>query len=102
VLGVLEDWRTMGPTEPVRSASHAVLRQFRDIDHAQIGLARSKDGLTHWERCPDNPIIRVKQAAAFRGRTASDSVIAQSEVEDFSPRMRTLAPDHEHREMMLP
>jgi predicted GH43/DUF377 family glycosyl hydrolase len=31
---------------------------FRDTDHAQIGLARSKDGLTHWERHPLNPIIR--------------------------------------------
>jgi predicted GH43/DUF377 family glycosyl hydrolase len=32
---------------------------YRDIDHAQIGLARSRDGLTHWERCPANPIIRA-------------------------------------------
>jgi predicted GH43/DUF377 family glycosyl hydrolase len=32
---------------------------YRDIDHAQIGLARSKDGLTNWERCPANPIIRA-------------------------------------------
>ncbi len=31
---------------------------FRDEPHAQIGLARSKDGLTHWERHPANPIIR--------------------------------------------
>jgi predicted GH43/DUF377 family glycosyl hydrolase len=31
---------------------------FRDRDHAQIGLARSKDGLTHWARHPLNPIIR--------------------------------------------
>ncbi len=31
---------------------------FRDVDHAQIGLARSKDGVTHWQRHPDNPIIR--------------------------------------------
>jgi len=30
---------------------------FRDIDHAQIGLARSRDGVTHWERLPSNPII---------------------------------------------
>lgn len=34
---------------------------FRDIDHAQIGIARSRDGLTHWERHPDNPIIRPGQ-----------------------------------------
>jgi len=31
---------------------------FRDSNHAQIGLARSKDGITGWERHPDNPIIR--------------------------------------------
>lgn len=32
---------------------------YRDIDHAQIGLARSHDGLSHWERSPANPIIRA-------------------------------------------
>ncbi len=31
---------------------------FRDVDHAQIGVARSKDGVTHWQRHPANPIIR--------------------------------------------
>jgi predicted GH43/DUF377 family glycosyl hydrolase len=31
---------------------------FRDVDHAQIGLARSKDGISNWERHPANPIIR--------------------------------------------
>lgn len=30
---------------------------FRDIDHAQIGIARSKDGITNWERLKSNPII---------------------------------------------
>ncbi len=30
---------------------------FRDIYHAQIGLARSRDGLTRWQRHPANPII---------------------------------------------
>ncbi len=34
---------------------------FRDIDHAQIGIARSRDGITGWERHPDNPIIRPGQ-----------------------------------------
>ena len=34
---------------------------YRDIDHAQIGLARSKDGITGWERHPANPIIRPGQ-----------------------------------------
>ena len=32
---------------------------YRDIDHAQIGLACSRDGLSNWERCPANPIIRA-------------------------------------------
>ena len=31
---------------------------FRDIDHAQIGIARSRDGVSNWERLPANPIIR--------------------------------------------
>jgi predicted GH43/DUF377 family glycosyl hydrolase len=31
---------------------------FRDRDHAQIGLARSKDGITGWVRHPANPILR--------------------------------------------
>ena len=31
---------------------------FRDGDHAQIGLARSKDGISGWERHPANPILR--------------------------------------------
>ncbi len=30
---------------------------FRDIDHAQIGIARSRDGVTDWERCAGNPIV---------------------------------------------
>lgn len=34
---------------------------FRDVDHAQIGLARSRDGITHWERNPENPIVRPGQ-----------------------------------------
>jgi len=31
---------------------------FRDVDHAQIGLARSKDGITGWVRHAENPIVR--------------------------------------------
>lgn len=30
---------------------------FRDEDHAQIGIARSRDGIAGWERHPANPII---------------------------------------------
>jgi beta-1,2-mannobiose phosphorylase / 1,2-beta-oligomannan phosphorylase len=32
---------------------------FRDIDHAQIGLARSKNGITDWVRHAANPIVRT-------------------------------------------
>jgi predicted GH43/DUF377 family glycosyl hydrolase len=31
---------------------------FRDTDHAQIGVARSRDGIGAWQRHPANPIIR--------------------------------------------
>jgi predicted GH43/DUF377 family glycosyl hydrolase len=31
---------------------------FRDVDHAQIGLARSRDGIANWIRHPANPIVR--------------------------------------------
>jgi predicted GH43/DUF377 family glycosyl hydrolase len=30
---------------------------FRDVNHAQIGLARSKDGISNWQRNPANPIV---------------------------------------------
>ncbi len=35
--------------------------RFRDVNHAQIGVARSRDGLTNWQRLPANPIIRPGQ-----------------------------------------
>jgi sucrose-6-phosphate hydrolase SacC (GH32 family) len=31
---------------------------FQDVDHAQIGIARSADGISHWQRLHANPIIR--------------------------------------------
>jgi beta-1,2-mannobiose phosphorylase / 1,2-beta-oligomannan phosphorylase len=31
---------------------------YRDEPSAKIGLARSRDGITHWERHPANPIVR--------------------------------------------
>jgi predicted GH43/DUF377 family glycosyl hydrolase len=31
---------------------------FRDVNFAQIGVARSRDGVTGWQRHPANPIIR--------------------------------------------
>jgi predicted GH43/DUF377 family glycosyl hydrolase len=35
---------------------------FRDIDYAQIGMARSKDGISKWERFGENPIIKPGSA----------------------------------------
>ena len=34
---------------------------FLDIDHAQIGIARSRDGISGWQRHPANPIVRPGQ-----------------------------------------
>ena len=31
---------------------------FRDEEHAQIGLARSRGGIGGWKRHPGNPILR--------------------------------------------
>jgi predicted GH43/DUF377 family glycosyl hydrolase len=31
---------------------------FRDVNHAQIGVARSRNGITDWQRLPANPIVR--------------------------------------------
>lgn len=36
---------------------------FRDMSHAQIGIARSRDGVTNWQRSAGNPIIRPGQDA---------------------------------------
>jgi predicted GH43/DUF377 family glycosyl hydrolase len=42
---------------------------FADKDHAQVGLARSKDGVTGWERHPANPVVRPG-----KGRWDADAV----------------------------
>ena len=34
---------------------------FHDRDRAQIGVARSRDGITDWQRHPSNPIIRTSK-----------------------------------------
>jgi len=31
---------------------------FHDVDYAQIGMARSSDGITKWKRNPVNPIVK--------------------------------------------
>ena len=35
---------------------------FMNVDYAQIGMARSKDGISGWERFKDNPIIKPGMA----------------------------------------
>lgn len=34
---------------------------YRDMDHAQIGIARSRDGISNWVRHSRNPVIRPGQ-----------------------------------------
>jgi predicted GH43/DUF377 family glycosyl hydrolase len=50
---------------------------FADKDHAQIGLARSKDGITDWQRHRANPIIRPG-----KGRWDADAVYKPSALFD--------------------
>ncbi|MBV9125431.1 MAG: family 43 glycosylhydrolase, partial [Planctomycetes bacterium] len=59
------------PWEQDRVTACQVLRQgdwhimfyigFRDQEQAQIGVARSRDGITHWQRHRANPILRPGQ-----------------------------------------
>jgi predicted GH43/DUF377 family glycosyl hydrolase len=42
---------------------------FADRDHAQVGLARSRDGITGWQRHPANPVVRPG-----KGRWDADAV----------------------------
>jgi predicted GH43/DUF377 family glycosyl hydrolase len=43
--------------EPVHDGYLMFYAGFRDVAHAQIGLARSMDGISGWRRHKDNPII---------------------------------------------
>lgn len=38
---------------------------FEDIDKARINLARSRDGVTNWERHPNNPILAGGRAGSW-------------------------------------
>jgi predicted GH43/DUF377 family glycosyl hydrolase len=38
---------------------------FFDIDHAQIGVARSLDGVSNWQRLPANPIVQPGPEGAW-------------------------------------
>jgi predicted GH43/DUF377 family glycosyl hydrolase len=45
---------------------------FRDQNHAQIGVARSRDGVAGWERHPANPIVRAASNFSNPSATAKD------------------------------
>lgn len=36
---------------------------FRNVDYSSIGVARSKDGLTNWEKHTGNPIVDIVEGA---------------------------------------
>jgi hypothetical protein len=38
---------------------------FRDEDHAQIGIARSRNGIDGWERHPANPVIAPSETGGW-------------------------------------
>jgi len=58
----VNDWEknrvTAAQIMPWKGWYYAFYIGFRDIEHAQIGLARSKDGITGWVRHARNPIIQ--------------------------------------------
>ncbi len=61
-LIVLAPWEAMKVTgaDVVREGDWYVMFYigFADADHAQIGIARSREGLSDWQRYEGNPIIR--------------------------------------------
>ena len=56
------DWEknrvTAAQIIPWKGWYYAFYIGFRDIEHAQIGIARSRDGITGWVRHAGNPIIQ--------------------------------------------
>ncbi len=40
---------------------------FRNEDMASIGVARSKNGISNWEKCPENPIVEPLDRNAWDG-----------------------------------
>jgi predicted GH43/DUF377 family glycosyl hydrolase len=59
---VYEQYKVAGAQVLRRNGWHyLVYIGYRDMDHAQISLARSRDGIKDWERHPRNPIIRPGQ-----------------------------------------
>ena len=80
--GVLEDWRTMGPTEPVRSASHAALRQLRESTRQQklrdkTQKTQGQTGHSRDFRRPGNKMGRLLAPALHYFKLVAGEGIAQ-------------------------
>ena len=52
---------------------------FRDIDYAQIGMARSKNGVDNWERFSGNPIITPTKDSWDESATYKPFVIQEKD-----------------------
>ncbi|WP_073180839.1 MGH1-like glycoside hydrolase domain-containing protein [Flagellimonas flava] len=52
---------------------------FHDVHWAQIGVARSKDGVSNWERHPQNPIIKTSKEGWDRDACYKPYVIFDEE-----------------------
>ncbi|MBS9462894.1 family 43 glycosylhydrolase [Flagellimonas sp. 389] len=52
---------------------------FHDVHWAQIGVARSKDGISEWERHPQNPIIKTSKKGWDRDACYKPYVIFDEE-----------------------
>ena len=68
---------------------------FHDIDLAQIGMARSKDGIGGWERYEGNPVIyptpdvgrqRYLQTFCHSGKRSLDAVVQRAKRESGTDR----------------
>ena len=60
---------------------------FRDVHHAQIGVARSRDGLGAWERHPANPML-------MDGYKSRDPMVMLHPVAQLVQRLRVSLRNH--------
>jgi hypothetical protein len=91
---VLEDWRTMGPTEPVRSASHAVLRQLRESTRQQKPRMLRASTNTADRLGGELDQMRRRKEELESEVTNLANAIAQG---DFSPALRRALADRERQ-----
>jgi hypothetical protein len=50
---------------------------FRDVNHAAIGIARSRDGVSGWQRLPQNPILEPSRFGWDRDACYKPSVVLE-------------------------